>query len=140
MDDNFETKPIQLITDEERIKDAKNQIRLSEEFTSSDYNPTAVAIFERIDPRFPQPIIAIMTYGLNIEGTISAIQVSNPYRIDTETEFVNNSFDFIESLKLPPQLGLAIGLIISANKTKDRLELIKVIEILNNFDHEKIWS
>lgn len=85
MYDNFENKPIQLITDEERIKDIENQKRLSEEFISSNYNPAAVAIFERIDPRFSQPIIAIVTYGLNIEETIGAIQVSNPY-LGTYTE------------------------------------------------------
>lgn len=79
MDDNFETKPIQLITDEEKIKDTENQRRLSKEFMNSDYGPKIVALFESSDPRFERPIIAILTYGLNAEGTVGAIQVSNPY-------------------------------------------------------------
>lgn len=38
-------------------------------------------------------------------------------------EFVDNSFSFIESLNLSPQLSLAIGLIISASKTRKCSEL-----------------
>lgn len=57
-----------------------------------------------------------------------------------EIKFVDNSFYFIESLNLPSQLSLAIGLIIAGNKTKDRFELIKAIEILQQFDHEKAWK
>ena len=44
-----------------------------------------------------------------------------------KTKLVDDTFDFIESLALPPQLSLAIGLIISANKTKSSANLGKAV-------------
>jgi len=43
-------------------------------------------------------------------------------KIDEITEanhFVDSAFDYIEKLKLPPKLSLAIGLIVSGNKTNN---------------------
>lgn len=45
-------------------------------------------------------------------------------------EFVDNSFNFIESLNLPSQLSLAIGYIISASKTKKSSELGRAISAI----------
>jgi hypothetical protein len=47
--------------------------------------------------------------------------------VRTIDNFVEESFAFIEKLKLPPNLALAVGLIISGNKTKDNEDLIKAI-------------
>lgn len=44
-----------------------------------------------------------------------------------EVEFVDNTFDFINSLELPINLAMAVGLIISGAKTKDRNDLEKAI-------------
>lgn len=46
------------------------------------------------------------------------------------TNFVNNSFSFIDSLNLPPQLSLAMGLIISYGKTKNHEDLDRAIAAL----------
>jgi hypothetical protein len=42
------------------------------------------------------------------------LQVAN-----SKMEFVDASFDFIESLQLPPKLSLAIGLIVSGHKSNN---------------------
>lgn len=54
---------------------------------------------------------------------------------------VDKTFNFIDSLKLQPNLSLAIGLIISASKTNNKSELNKAIAAitkeLENGDEEK---
>lgn len=80
---------------------------------------------------------------LNAPEFIETVDLRENPRLDEaikEIQFIDNSFNFIESLNLPPQLSLAIGLIIAGNKSKDKFEIIKVIEILNSFDHEKAWK
>lgn len=47
--------------------------------------------------------------------------------------FINNSFDFIDSLNLPPQLSLAIGLIISHSKTGKMEEISSACQILEDY-------
>lgn len=47
-----------------------------------------------------------------------------------QMNFVDDSFSFIESLNLPPQLSLAIGYIISYGKTKNKSELALAINAL----------
>lgn len=54
-------------------------------------------------------------------------------QIDTETDFVSESFSFIESLNLSPQLSLAIGLIISHSKTDKPEEIAQAIQVLENY-------
>lgn len=50
--------------------------------------------------------------------------------IEENRDLVDAAFDFIGSLNLPPNLSLAIGLIISAHKTKDNKNLQKAIDAL----------
>lgn len=47
------------------------------------------------------------------------------------TNEIDKTFDYINSLQLPPQLSLAIGLIISGHKTKNSQDLIKAIESIS---------
>lgn len=48
-----------------------------------------------------------------------------------DARFVDNTFNFIESLKLPKSYSLAIGLIISAHKTNNiNMDIEKAIEAL----------
>lgn len=67
-------------------------------------------------------------------------KLENVKKVEKIVEEIDNTFEFIDSLMLPPQLSLAIGLIIAANNTKNRFELIKAIETLQHFDHEKNWK
>lgn len=44
-----------------------------------------------------------------------------------ESDYVDNVFEYIDSLELSPNLSMAIALIISANKSRDKEELKKAI-------------
>lgn len=50
-----------------------------------------------------------------------------------EADKVQEVFDFIETLELPPQLSLAIGLIISAHKTNDNQDIVKAVVALGEY-------
>lgn len=50
-----------------------------------------------------------------------------------QTEFVDDSFKFIESLNLPPQLSLAIGYIISHSKTNKIEEISAACQTLEDY-------
>src|SRR5687767_139153 len=80
-DDEYENKPISLITDEERVEDAENQRRLLQAFYEVGYYEKSTAIFERIDPRFSieSPVRAILSFCLSNDNEIGALQISNPY-------------------------------------------------------------
>lgn len=51
-------------------------------------------------------------------------------KLEDNMNYINNSFDFIESLNLPPQLSLAIGYIISHSKTNKIEEIESAIKTL----------
>lgn len=57
-----------------------------------------------------------------------------------EAQFVDNSFSFIESLNLPPQLSLVIGMLISFNKTNNEADLINARKYLKEFVLMKGYS
>lgn len=46
---------------------------------------------------------------------------------------IQETFGFIDSLNLPPQLSLAIGLIISAHKTNDNQDIAKAVVALGEY-------
>lgn len=50
-----------------------------------------------------------------------------------KAQFVENVFKFIETLNLPPQLSLAIGLIISAHKTGNKQDIARAIGALGEY-------
>lgn len=52
---------------------------------------------------------------------------------ESKAKFVEDSFNFIESLNLPPQLSLAIGLIISGNKTDNIEDFLKAKNTLKEY-------
>lgn len=49
---------------------------------------------------------------------------------------VDDTFAFIDSLKLPPELSLAIGLIISANKTNNKQDIANAVAALGRYCNE----
>lgn len=79
--DEYEYKPISLITDDERIKDAENQRELLIELSQIGWESKCVCIFERIDPIYSmeEPVRAILTFAMSLDDTIGAMQISNPY-------------------------------------------------------------
>lgn len=46
---------------------------------------------------------------------------------------VDNTFNFIDSLQLPPNLSLAIGLIISGHKTRNKEDIAKAVAALGEY-------
>lgn len=81
MQEDYENKPISLLTDDERIKDAENQRELLKEMVEAGWQSNCVCIFERMDYNFSstEPVRAIMTFTTSNDDKIGAIQVSNPY-------------------------------------------------------------
>lgn len=80
-DEDYETKPISLITDKEHEQDIIEQSRLFKMLMESGYETKSICIFERIDARFSleKPVHAIVTFAMSNDNMIGAIQVSNPY-------------------------------------------------------------
>lgn len=80
-DEDYENKPIQLITDEEREQDIIEQARLLKILIEAGYETKSVCIFERIDARFSleKPVHAILTFAMSNDDRIGAMQISNPY-------------------------------------------------------------
>jgi hypothetical protein len=65
---------------------------------------------------------------------IDSIPLENKLQEIAETnEFVDSTFDFIESLKLPNELSLAIALIVSGYKTNKTEDYRKAIDSLENY-------
>lgn len=75
-----------------------------------------------------------LTYDRNLHQ--SEINIA-----ESRAKFVEDSFNFIESLELPTQLSLAIGLIISGHKTDNITDIGNAIQTLEDYiigvGHEK---
>lgn len=56
-----------------------------------------------------------------------------------EADKIQETFDFIDSLNLPPQLSLAIGLIISAHKTNNKQDIVNAVVALGEYINGNTW-
>lgn len=111
---------------QERFKALRHKLKL--DLQKPIFKEVESATLKHIQEVADRPIPSSV---LSIHVGDEANQLFN--KAKQEVNFVDSSFQFIESLKLPNELSLAIGLIISGHRTNNILEVNDARNILKAY-------